>query len=146
MRAISAFRFEAGISTSSRSACSPLRTRVRKSATGSVIDMALPARLRHAGDHPLVLDLADADPAQAELAEIRARATAPLAAVVVACLVLGSALLADLLGSLCHLAPASPQGTGLILSPVSVLGRGGLARPPPFPPPARLPAGARPYP
>src|SRR3954466_893330 len=97
MRAISALKLDAGISTASRSACSPLRMRVRKSATGSVIDMALPARLRHAGDHALVLDLADADPAQAELAQVRARATAPLAAVVVPRLVLRSALLADLL-------------------------------------------------
>src|SRR3954452_19697233 len=97
MRAISALKFDAGISTASRSACRPLRMRVRKSATGSVIDMALPARLRHAGDHALVLDLADADPAEAELPQVRARATAPLAAVVVACLVLGPALLADLL-------------------------------------------------
>src|ERR687893_569497 len=95
MRAISALKFEAGISPSSRSACRPLRMRVRKSATGSVIDMGLPARLRHAGDHALVLDLADADPAQAELPQIRARAPAALAAVVVPCLVLGPALLAD---------------------------------------------------
>src|SRR5215208_1710716 len=97
MRAISALKLDEGISTSSRSACRPLRTRVRKSAMGSVIDMWLPARLRHAGDHALVLDLAHADPAQAELAQVRARAAAALAAVVVPCLVLGSALLADLL-------------------------------------------------
>src|SRR5215212_1200581 len=95
MRAISALKFEAGISTSSRSACRPLRMRVRKSATGSVIDMGLPARLGEAGDHALVRDLAHADAAQAELAQIRARAAAPLTAVVVACLVLGPALLAD---------------------------------------------------
>src|SRR5918999_1258987 len=55
---------------------------------------SLPARLRKAGDHALVGDLAQADPAQAELPDVRARATAPLAAVVVACLVLGPALLA----------------------------------------------------
>src|ERR671923_1859987 len=95
MRATSDLKVEAGISTSSRSACRPLRIRVRKSATGSVIDMALPARLREAGDHALVRDLAHADAAQAELAQVRARATAALAAVVVACLVLGPALLAD---------------------------------------------------
>src|SRR4051794_23284107 len=95
MRAISALKFEAGISTSSRSACRPVRIRVRKSATGAGIDMALPARLRHAGDHAFVLDLADADAAEPELAQVGARAAAPLAAVVVACLVLGSALLAD---------------------------------------------------
>ena len=58
---------------------------------------SLPARLRHAGDHALVLNLADADSAQAELAQVRARAAAALAAVVVPCLVLGPALLADLL-------------------------------------------------
>src|SRR5215210_7890448 len=102
MRAISALKFEAGISTSSRSACRPLRMRVRKSATGSVIDMWLPARLREAGDHALVGDLAQADPAQPELAQIRARAAAALATVVVPRLVLGPALLADPLGSLCH--------------------------------------------
>src|SRR5215210_2062035 len=95
MRAISALQFEAGISTSSRSACRPLRRRVRKSAMGSVIDMGLPARLREAGDHALVRDLAHADAAEPELAQIRARTAASLAAVVVACLVLGPALLAD---------------------------------------------------
>src|SRR5215211_696804 len=57
----------------------------------------LPARLRQAGDHALVGDLAQADAAQPELAQIRARAAAPLAAVVVPCLVLRAALLADLL-------------------------------------------------
>src|SRR4051794_37816049 len=97
MRAISALKFEAGLSTSSRSACRALRERVREAATGSVIDMGLPTRLRHAGDHALVLDLADADSAQAELPQVRARPAAALAAVVVACLVLGPALLADLL-------------------------------------------------
>src|SRR5919112_4781765 len=95
MRAISALKVEAGISTSSRSACSPFRMRVRKSAMGSVIDMWLPARLREAGDHSLVRDLAHADAAEAELAQVGARPSAPLAAVVVPCLVLGPALLAD---------------------------------------------------
>src|SRR4029453_9608371 len=95
MRAISALKFEAGISTSSRSACRPLRMRVRKSATGSVMVMGLPARLREAGDHALVGDLAQADAAEPELAHVGARATAPLAAVVVPRLVLGSALLAN---------------------------------------------------
>src|SRR5215212_4034651 len=55
----------------------------------------LPARLRESRDHALVGDLAQADAAEPELAQIRARAAAPLAAVVVACLVLRSALLAD---------------------------------------------------
>ena len=40
MRAISAFIFECGISTSSWPARTPLRMRVRKSAIGSVIDIA----------------------------------------------------------------------------------------------------------
>src|SRR5947199_4233414 len=86
MRASSAFIFECGITTSSCPACNPLRIRVRKSATGSVIDIALdlPARLLDARDQALVRDLAQADPAQAELAEVRTRTTAALAAVVVA--------------------------------------------------------------
>src|SRR3954466_9352294 len=92
MRASSAFIFEAGISTSSCPACSPLRMRVRKSAIGSVIDMAgpvvLPARLPDAGDQALRGDLAQADAAQAELAVVRARPPAALAAGVVARLVL----------------------------------------------------------
>src|SRR5918995_3088871 len=102
MRAISALKFEAGISTSSRSACRPLRMRVRKSAIGSVSDISLPARLGEAGDHALVGDLADADAAEPELAQVGARAPAALAAVVVPRLVLGPALLADPLGCLCH--------------------------------------------
>src|SRR4051812_40700009 len=111
MRASSALKFEAGISMSSRSACRPLRMRVRKSAMGSVIDIRLPARLREAGDHALVGNLAQADAAEPELAQVRARAPAALAAVVVPGAVLGPALLADPLGSLCHYS--------LVSSPVS---------------------------
>src|SRR5436190_7519015 len=105
MRAISAFIFECGITTSSCPACSPLRMRVRKSAIGSVIDIALdlPARLLDARDQTLVRDVSQADPAQAELAEIRTRATAALAAVVVARRVLVRTRLLDTLGSLGHL-------------------------------------------
>src|SRR5436305_14287470 len=104
MRARSVLNFDAGMSTSSWSARSPFRMRVRKSAIGSVIDMSLlPARLGESGDVPLVGHLAQADPAQAELAEVRARATAPLAAIVVAGLVLGRAALAHHLGGLRHL-------------------------------------------
>src|SRR5690349_17261837 len=79
--------------------------RVRKSAIGSVIDIALdlPARLLDARDQALVRDVAQADPAQAELAEVGARAPAPLAAVVVARRVLRRARLLYTLGSLCHL-------------------------------------------
>src|SRR5215208_2862364 len=93
-RAISSFSLEAGMSTASWSAWRPLRMRVRKSAIGSVVDMQLPAGLGEAGDVPLVGHLAQADPAQADLAEVRARATAPLAAIVVAGLVLRGAALA----------------------------------------------------
>src|SRR3954452_22207374 len=93
------------MTTSSWPACRPLRMRVRKSATGSVIDIALdlPARLRDARDEALVRDVAQADPAEAELAVVRARATAALAAVVVARRVLARARLLYTLGSLCHL-------------------------------------------
>src|SRR3954451_10615160 len=97
MRATSFLNLECGMSTYSKSASRPFRTRVRRSASGSVIDMALPARLRESGDVALVRHLAQADPAQAELAEIGARATAALASVVVAGLVLGPALLAHYL-------------------------------------------------
>src|SRR4051794_22982591 len=93
MRAISAFIFEAGMSTSSWPAWRPLRIRVRKSAIGSVIDMAapslLPTRLPDARDQTVRGDLAQADPAQAELAVVRARAPAALAAAVLPRLVLG---------------------------------------------------------
>src|ERR671914_483483 len=56
---MSRFRRLAGISTSSCAAMIPLRMRVRKSAIGSVIDMASPARLRHAGDEAAVGEPAD---------------------------------------------------------------------------------------
>src|ERR671938_124280 len=68
MRASSTLSLDDGTSTVSCAAVMPLRIRVRKSAMGSVIDMALPARLRHAGDVAVVGELAQADPAQAELA------------------------------------------------------------------------------
>src|SRR5436190_6680921 len=104
MRARSVLNFEAGMSTSSWSARNPFRMRVRKSAIGSVIDMSLlPARLGESGDVSLVGHLAQADPAEAELAEVRARAAAPLAAIVVTGLVLGCAPLAHHLGRLRHL-------------------------------------------
>src|SRR4051812_28538243 len=82
----------------------PLRMRVRKSAMGSVIDIdRSPTRLRHAGDHPVVRELAQADPAQAELAEDGARPAAAAAARVLPGLVLAGARLADALGELGHL-------------------------------------------
>src|SRR5687768_16734917 len=91
---------EAGMSTVSFAAWMPLRMRVRKSAIGSV--MALPAGLRHPRDEPLMGELAQADPAQAELAVDRARPAAAAAARVLAGLVLGAACLADALGGLGH--------------------------------------------
>src|SRR3954471_1565820 len=94
MRATSILNFDAGMSTVSWSADRPLRMRVRRSAIGSVIDIGLPARLRHAGDVALVRHLPQADPAQAELAEVRAGTSAALAAVVLPGLVLLRALLA----------------------------------------------------
>src|SRR5262245_50807135 len=95
MRAISRFRRLAGIATSSWAAMIPLRIRVRKSAIGSVIDMRSPARLRHAGDVALVRELAQADPADAELAVDRARTPALAAARMRARLVLGRPVRGD---------------------------------------------------
>src|SRR3712207_327151 len=102
MRASSFLSLDDGISTVSWAAMMPLRIRVRKSAMGSVIDMALPARLGHAGDVPLVRHLAQAHAAQAELAVDGARAAALAAARVRPRLVLGRPLLADDLGGLSH--------------------------------------------
>src|SRR5919206_5345967 len=107
IRAISRLRRLDGISTVSWAAMIALRMRVRKSATGSVIDMRSPARLRHAGDEALVGELAQADPAQAELAVDRARATAPAAARVLPGLVLLRPGLPDDLALLCHISALS---------------------------------------
>src|SRR4051794_41878806 len=94
-----------------------LRTRVRKSATGSVMDMVqrllLPAALRHARDVAVMRELAQADAAQAELAEHRARAAAAAAARVRAGLVLGGARLTDALGKLGHELGGEPLGLGI---------------------------------
>src|SRR6187402_53646 len=78
-RAISCFMREAGIATVSWSALLAFRIRVSMSATGSVIIVASPTRLRHAGDGALVGQLAQADPAQAELLVDRARPAAAVA-------------------------------------------------------------------
>src|SRR3954447_17799688 len=105
MRVISRLSFEAGTSTTSCWAWIALRIRVRKSATGSVMDMLrppLPARLGHAGDVAVVGELAQADPADAELAVHGARAAAAAAPAVLPRLVLRSALLADDLRGLGH--------------------------------------------
>src|SRR5919107_585990 len=104
MRAISFFRFDDGMSTVSCAAMMPLRIRVRKSAMGSVMLMRgpLPARLGHAGDVALVGHLAQADPAQAELAIYGARAAALAAARVRARLELRGPGRANDLGCLRH--------------------------------------------
>src|SRR5437899_2061928 len=107
MRASSPLTLEAGISTVSCAACIALRTRVRKSAMGSVIDIVntprtasrasgwgldvlsaatrisrrpLPRGLGHPGDLAVVGELAQADAAQPELPVHRARAPAARAA------------------------------------------------------------------
>src|SRR5215831_12868677 len=83
MRAISSLSFEEGSSTWSCSALLALRMRVSMSATGSV-SIGSPAALRHAGNHALVGELAQADPAEAELLEHGARPSALVAPRVVA--------------------------------------------------------------
>src|SRR5688572_485905 len=104
MRASSFFSFDDGISTVSWAAMIPLRMRVRKSAMGSVMLMRdpLPARLGHAGDVALVGHLAQADPAQAELAVHGTRPAALAAARVRPGLVLRRPRGADDLGGLGH--------------------------------------------
>src|SRR3954447_11958570 len=91
MRAISTFSFEFGISARSCSALLALRMRVSMSATGSVsmVVVLSPRALRHAGDHALVGELAQADTAEPELLVDRARAPATVAAGVVTHLELG---------------------------------------------------------
>src|SRR3954469_21249254 len=115
MRASSTLSLDDGTSTVSCAAVMPLRIRVRKSAMGSVIDMRLPARLRHAGDVAVVRELAQADPAQAELAVDGARAPAAAAAGVLAGLVLGGALLAHPLGGLRHGGRQLLRGDGFVV-------------------------------
>src|SRR3712207_5329196 len=80
--------------------------RVRKSAMGSVTS-ELPAGLGHARDEALVGELAQADPAQAELAVHGTRPAAAAAARVLPGLVLGTACLAHALGRLRHQAASS---------------------------------------
>src|SRR5919201_3338588 len=102
MRAISRLSLLDGISTSSCAAVMPLRTRVRKSAMGSVMDMRLPAALRHPGDVAVVRELAQADAAHVELAVHRACAATAAAAGVLPGLVLGGGRLANALRGLRH--------------------------------------------
>src|SRR5262245_43988641 len=96
MRAISSFILEVGIAAESCSARFALRIRLSMSAIGSVSTSdLLPARLRHAGDRTLVRELAQADPAEAELPIDRTRTSAAVAARVGANLVLRLPLLLD---------------------------------------------------
>src|SRR5437763_7887930 len=101
MRANSRFCLDAGMSTVSCAARIALRTRVRKSAIGSVIDMSacssapLPGRLRHPGDLTVVRQLAKADAAHPELAIHGARAPATSAASIETCFELGGPHLLD---------------------------------------------------
>src|SRR6476659_1446381 len=83
-RAISTFIRELGMVACSCSALLALRMRVSMSAIGSVSTSSLlPTGLRHAGDRALVRELAQANAAEAELLEHRARAAALVAARVV---------------------------------------------------------------
>src|SRR5882724_2029961 len=71
--------------------------------------MVLPARLGHSGDVPLVRGLAQADPAEAELAVVGARASTAATTVVAAGFELWFAALSDLLRSLSHPLNSSPR-------------------------------------
>src|SRR5262245_65177207 len=62
---------DAGMTTSSLDAMVALRRRVNMSAIGSVMTMASPRGLRHAGDVALVGEIAKTDAAQHEPAEHR---------------------------------------------------------------------------
>src|SRR3954453_14376258 len=85
-----------------------LRIRVRKSAMGSVMGMGLsglrvlPAGFGHAGDEPVVGQLPQADPADAELAVHGAGTAAATAPTVLAGLVLRGAGGGHPLGGLSH--------------------------------------------
>src|SRR3954451_23268158 len=125
MRASSALTLEAGTSTVSCAALIALRTRVRKSDIGSVIDMVvlgfgvLPGGLRHPGDLSVVGELAQADAAHPELAIDRARTPAAVAASIGAGLELGRARLLDAQRSLGHqsLLPSSVGSSACSASP-----------------------------
>src|SRR5580698_371310 len=90
MRAISVFSFEAGTSSFWWRARMELRMRVTKSATGSVKLILspplcyLPAGLHDARDLSPKRQLAEAQTAQTELAQVRAGPAADLAAIVLA--------------------------------------------------------------
>src|SRR3954453_12120020 len=66
------------------------------------VSISLPAGLGHSGHITIVRSLAQADPAEAELPEVRARPATTAAAVVPPGLELGVAALPDPLRCLCH--------------------------------------------
>src|SRR5690348_9317900 len=105
MRAISVFIFDTGMSTRRCFDPQALRMRVSMSAIGSLMLIGnpmssrirwtwrnesesvgpatcLPARLAHARDHALERELAEADTAQAEAAQVGTRTPAPAATIV----------------------------------------------------------------
>src|SRR5690242_4874256 len=98
---------DVGMTALSWSALFAFRMRVSMSAIGSV-NIASPARFRHAGNRALMGEVAQADAAEPELAEHRARPAAPVAARVVAHPVLLLTLLLDDEARLCHLVPPWP--------------------------------------
>src|ERR1700683_5036464 len=116
MRASSRLSLEEGMITCSCCAWAALRRRVRKSETGSVIAMRSPRALGHPRDVTVVRELAQADPADAELAVHRARAAAAPAAGVAPGRVFRCPLLADALRGLGH----------VVLSSMRALARLGL--------------------
>src|SRR3954447_4166853 len=130
-RAISTFIFEVGIFTDSCNALFALRMRLSMSAIGSVsISFLLPARLRHARNHALVSQLAQADPAEAELLEHGARTPAAVAPRVIPHLVLLRLLLLDNERLPRHLlippvVAAEPQAEGLQQRTSVFVGLGG---------------------
>src|SRR5437773_1578349 len=79
--AILALILDAGTSTFALRAMIALRIRVRKSAIGSVMGSLSPARLDDARDLATQRQPTEADAAHLELAQIRARPAADLAAV-----------------------------------------------------------------
>src|SRR5881296_4013347 len=87
MPAMASFMFECGISTRGCRDLTAFRIRVSMSAIGSVMVSSsppvLPAGFRNARHHPLQRQIAEADPAQLELAQEAPRPPAALAAVAV---------------------------------------------------------------
>src|SRR3954447_1835194 len=100
MRAISAFSLEAGTSTFGWRAWIALRTRVSMSAIGSLVIVLLlqflPASLGHTRNLAIQRELAEAEAANSELAQERARPSAAPATVPVAALQFGGFGLAGL--------------------------------------------------